>query len=216
MDNYWRISDFAKQVNKHTNTVDGWFKNLEDKKIHFINRTDNGEKVYDQTDLDIALYIKDKRDNKWSLDAIFDDLHNYFDLRAAPSEYETNSTSVPYVIDVEAIKKEILTAAEQIAVTQTEEIKSYYKELISQLPKSKTRQEEREERIELLLLQKKVERVLTQEAKDKWNQKPESERFKRVGFFRKEEDTFKREEFIKDYINEHFESRLKDSLDTNK
>lgn len=215
MDNYWRISDFAKQVGKHTNTVDGWFKTLEEKGIHFVNRTENGEKIYDQTDLKIALYTKEKRDNKWSLDAIFDDLHNYFELRPVPLNYESSSTSVPYVIDIETIKKDILTAAEQIAVTQTQEIKEYYRVLFNQLPKPKTKEEERQERIELLLLQKRVEGALTKEAKEKWNQKPESERFRRVGFFRKEEDFLKREEFIKEYVNEHFETRLKSTVEIN-
>jgi DNA-binding transcriptional MerR regulator len=216
MENYWRISDFAKQVGKHTNTVDGWFKTLEEKGIHFVNRTENGEKIYDEADLDIALYIKEKRDSKWSLDAIFDDLHNHFEVRPVPLNYESSSTSVPSVIDIETIKKDILTAAEQIAATQAQEIKEYYHELFNQLPKPKTREEERQERIELLLFQKKIEGALIKEAKEKWTQKPESERFRRVGFFRKEEDFLKREEFIREYVNEHFEERIKRTLEMNK
>ena len=52
---YWKISDFVEEVNLtlkeeklHVNTVYGWFKKLEEKRIHYISRTvDTNEKVYD-------------------------------------------------------------------------------------------------------------------------------------------------------------------------
>lgn len=54
----------------------------------------------------------------------------------------------------------------------------------------------------------KIKRELKQEAVELWNNKPESERMKRVWFW-KEEDDAKRRDFIEDYISEHFEERLK-------
>lgn len=46
---------------------------------------------------------------------------------------------------------------------------------------------------------------MEEEALELWNQTPELERYKRVGFFRREEDRDKR---VRDYINKHYEERL--------
>lgn len=80
---YWKISDFKDEVGKHTNTVDGWFKRLEEHGVHHVNRV-HGEKVYDTYDLEIALWIKERREKKWSLDAIIDDIKNHFEVRPFP------------------------------------------------------------------------------------------------------------------------------------
>src|SRR5699024_9439720 len=101
--NYWKISDFAKKLNKHNNTIDGWFRELEiERKLHYISRVE-GEKVYDEVDLKIAAFIGEKRDNKWSLNAIFDELPNKFELRPFPKDYE-NKTKVNRVVDAEKMR----------------------------------------------------------------------------------------------------------------
>ena len=61
---YWKISDFAKEVGKHQNTVDGWFKQLEEKNVHWVNRSEHGEKIYSTLDMKMAKYIKEMRDQK--------------------------------------------------------------------------------------------------------------------------------------------------------
>ena len=57
---YWKISDFVEEVKQtlkeeklHVNTVYGWFKKLEEERIHYISRDrmDTNEKVYDDLDL---------------------------------------------------------------------------------------------------------------------------------------------------------------------
>ncbi|MFK2827136.1 MerR family transcriptional regulator [Bacillus sp. B190/17] len=207
---YWKISDFAKEVGKHSNTVDGWFKQLEEKRIHMIGRTEHGEKVYDQLDLDIALYIKDKRDQKWALDGIFHELPNHFELR--PAMKESEATNVPQVIDLEAMRKEFEKMAREIAEQQTREIKQQYEELLKRLPQPKTIQEERQERITEMITRTRVESNLRDEALNMWSTKPEEERMIRVGFFRKEEDRDKRDQFVRDYINKHFEERIKEEF----
>lgn len=200
---FWKITDFSKNIGKHQNTVDGWFKQLEEKGLHCVNRINN-EKVYDELDLQIALHIKDKREQKWALEAIFDELSNHFDLRPLPPELETtNSLQLP---DTEALKKlfneEVRRAAEEIAAIQTAEI-------IRALPKPKSREEERQERFEELLARHKVEKRLRGEALHLWSTKPEHERTRKIGWFRKEEDWDKREQFVRDYIDEHFEHALR-------
>jgi DNA-binding transcriptional MerR regulator len=71
---------------------------------------------------------------------------------------------------------------------------------------------ERQKRITNMITQKRVESRLETEALELWQQRPESERMKKVGFFRKEEDREKKERFIRVYINNHFEERLKEEF----
>lgn len=200
---FWKITDFSKQIGKHQNTVDGWFKQLEEKRLHYVNRISN-EKVYDELDLQIALHIKDKREQKWALEAIFDELSNHFDLRPLPPEMET--TNSLQVTNMETIKRlfseEVRRATEEIAAVQTAEI-------IRALPKPKSREEERQERFEELMTRYKVEKRLREEALHLWSTKPENERMRKVGWFRKEENRDKRDQFVRDYIDEHFVGALR-------
>ena len=63
---YWKISDFVEEIKQtlkeeklHVNTVYGWFKKLEGKRIHYISRTvDTNEKVYDELDLQLRFLLK--------------------------------------------------------------------------------------------------------------------------------------------------------------
>jgi DNA-binding transcriptional MerR regulator len=209
MDVFWRISDFAKEVEKHQNTVDSWFKQMEEKRIHYINRAGN-EKVYDELDLSIAKFISEYRDKKMALDVIFESLDNRFELRPFPSELESTSDVQPFHIN--AIKTQILqeikSTYESVAAAQLEEIKRHYEGLLLQLPKPESEQERRQKRVTDIITRRRVEIQLEKEALHMWSTKPESERFKKSGLFRKEEDRDKRDLFIKEYINERFESRM--------
>lgn len=200
---FWKITDFSKQIEKHQNTVDGWFKQLEEKRIHYVSRV-NGEKVYDQLDLQIALFIKENRERKWALEAIFDELANHFDLRPFPTNMEPTSTL--QTMDIDAIKKlfseEVRRAAEEIAAIQTTEI-------LRALPKPKSKEEERRERFEELLTRHKVEKKLREEALVLWSARPANERVRKIGWFRKEEDRDKREQFVRDYVDANFIDALR-------
>ncbi|WAH44989.1 MerR family transcriptional regulator (plasmid) [Alicyclobacillus fastidiosus] len=208
---FYQISDFAKEVGKHVNTVDGWFKALEEKRIHYVNRV-AGAKVYDDLDLQIAQFIRDKRDSKltkptWSLEGIFDVLGEHFELRPFPQDEAT--TSVPQIADMEAIMREIRTVAQQIAAAQVEEVRQQYAELVRQLPKPVDPAEEKQKRLDDIITQRRVVTQLEDEALNLWSTKPKEERMKSAGFFRKTEDTDKRDAFVRRYVNEHLEERLK-------
>ena len=69
--------------------------------------------------------------------------------------------------------------------------------------------QKREERFLDLVTRRKVESQLRKEALQTWSKKPDNERMVRVGWFRKEEDINKRDIFIEDYMNEHYEARIK-------
>jgi DNA-binding transcriptional MerR regulator len=215
MESFWRISDFAKEVGKHPNTVDGWFKQLEEKRIHYVNRTENGEKLYNELDLSIALFINQQRAKKWALDAIFDSLSQKFDLNLRSTPAEETSISTTYGasgVDLEQFKDEVLKAAKEIAASHIQEVKQQYETIIEKLPEPKTKEEERSDRMDTIIIRRRVEALLREEAIKTWNQKPEQERLKRVGIFWKEEDWGKRDEFINQYINERFEEKIKEAF----
>lgn len=220
---YWKISDFVDQVKQttgeeklHSNTVDGWFKKLEEDRIHFITRTEEtNEKVYDDLDLKLAIFIKKKRNEKWSLSAIFNEIKNDFDLRPFPVESK-ESTNAPQVIDVESLKSKLIGelrgSFEEVAASQLVELKHHYESLLKQLPKPKSVEEEKEERFQDMVARRRVESQLEEEAIHMWSTKPEEERLKKVGWFRKEEDFAARNTFVKRYINDHFADRLREEL----
>src|SRR5699024_2244343 len=121
---YWKISDFAKKLNKHNNTIDGWFRELElERMLHYVSRV-NGEKVYDELDLKIAQFIIKRRNNKWSLNAIFDDLPNHFSLRPFPEGLESEPKEVQ-VVDIDkmraALMSEMKETFSEFAATQVQE-----------------------------------------------------------------------------------------------
>jgi DNA-binding transcriptional MerR regulator len=70
-------------------------------------------------------------------------------------------------------------------------------------------QVERHKRVNDIITQRTIEAQLRREALELWNQKPERERTRKTFFWFKEEDTDKREKFIRDYVDEHFPSRMK-------
>lgn len=206
MDNFYQIGEFAKLVGKHVNTVDNWFKALEEKRVHYVNRV-AGAKLYDEFDVQIALFIRNRRAEKWTMDGIFDVLPEHFSLRPFPVE---ESTSVPQRLDMDAVIAEIRKAAEQIASAQVEEVKQQYAELIKKLPEPVDPLIEKQKRVDELITQRRVMAQLEEEALHIWATKPREERMKSVGLFRKVEDIDKRDSFIKTFINTHFVKRLRE------
>ena len=203
---YWKIGDFSKLLGKHNNTVDGWFRELEiERKLHYVSRV-NDEKVYDELDLKIAEFIVKRRGDKWSLNAIFDDLPNHFSLRPFPKEYEKQQKTTQ-IVDYEkmraTLKNEMKEVFNELLVAQMREQR---KEIERLLP---SREQERMNRINAIMAERKITRILEDEALELWSAKPESERKIKVGWFRKEEDIDKRNRFIKKYIDEYFEERFK-------
>ncbi|MFJ7747505.1 MerR family transcriptional regulator [Peribacillus sp. NPDC097295] len=220
---HWRISDFVDELNKafedhehvHINTVDGWFKRLEKGRIHYINRTmETKEKIYDELDLKIAIFIKKRRGEKWAIPAISRDLPNHFELRPFPVKEDKPA---PHVDDLESIKKqiseEVKRTYEELAATQIKELQNQYNQLITSLPKPPSTEEKKNQSFQAMVIQRKIESSLEEEAQVAWSKLPEDQRLKRVGFFRKDIDLEKKDKFVRDYINEHFVDRLKKEME---
>lgn len=221
---HWKISDFVEEVKQtlgeeklHVNTVYGWFKKLEEKEIHYISRTvDTNEKVYDELDLRIAVFIKMKRNEKWALKVIFNELQKEFELRPFPVENK-EATNVVHKNKTDALNDEVLkelkSSFEEVAASQLDEVQNQYEKLLKKLPDSKSREEEKEERFKEMVARRRVEYQLEKEAQMAWATKPEEERMIKVSWFKKVENEDERKLFIKEYIHNNFENRLRKELE---
>lgn len=89
------------------------------------------------------------------------------------------------------------------------QVEEQYKNIMKHLPDPEESQKRRQQQISDLITRRRVESILKQEALKQWEQKPESERLKRVGLFSKIEDVNKRDRFIEEYIDQHFEEYMK-------
>lgn len=98
----WQITKFAKVVSDkyqektgktdevHYNTLDKWFKEMEHKRVHYIQRAVD-KKVYDELDLEIGVFIMEQRASDWRLEAIFNSLAEYKEVRAFPDDFDDAS-----------------------------------------------------------------------------------------------------------------------------
>lgn len=224
---WWQITEFAVEISKtlqekfndpkagvHYNTVDKWFKNLETKRIHYISRS-VGEKVYNKEDLYIGCFIAERRrDNKWRLDAIYDDIPNHFEVRPFPDDFrDETSTSIDESLMQNRIMESLQKLMAQQYNMQEEKLKIQMDKMIADqlqesvkmmLPAPVSEEEERNKRISDTFMQMKMENKLEEFAIKEWNKLPDSERTKKVGFFgKREEDFLKRDDFIRKYKKEY-------------
>lgn len=100
---FWHINDFTKLLNEqyslmtnkestiHVNTVNNWFNALEEKNIHYVPKIDD-MRIYEELDLKVALFMLDKRKNKWNLEAIYNILPENVELRPIQA-FETKKDS---------------------------------------------------------------------------------------------------------------------------
>ena len=220
---YWKISEFVEEIKLtlkeeklHVNTVIGWFKKLEEERIHYVSRTlDTNEKVYDELDLRIAIFIRMKRKEKWAIKVIFDEIKNEFDVRPFPVEI-METTNVVHNSDTNALNSRLLeelkSSLREMAAAQFSEVQSQYEEILKKLPDPKNREEERENRFKEMVARRRVEYQLEGEAQMIWTTKPEEERMEKIGWFKKVEKEEERDLFIKEYIDKNFENKLRKEL----
>lgn len=118
------------------------------------------------------------------------------------------------------ITEEVKKTFEEMATAKVEELKSQYEQLLNGLPKPPSIEERKKERknqsFQALVIQRKIESSLEEEANQAWSNLPEDQRLKRVGFFRKDIDFEKKDQFVRTYINERFLDRLKKEMELEK
>ncbi|EJP83827.1 terminase gpP N-terminus-related DNA-binding protein [Bacillus cereus] len=212
----WRITEFSKLVGRHHNTVYNWFNTLEEKGLHGTLRTNNtNEKLYNSLDLNIALFIKQKRDEKWSLDAIIELLPHQFELR--PVSPENYSNEVLSQIDFQDAAETIEKLVEQQVQAHLQNIEIQFQEKFENILKALPQPEDpiamkgrqRQERLDNIIMEHRARKELRRQAEKLWNEKPEEERVKKVGWFKKEEDLAKKHLFIENYLNENMIEYMK-------
>jgi DNA-binding transcriptional MerR regulator len=219
-ENWYKIKEFSQEVGIHHNTIYSWFDRLEGMKIHYGARLNNGMRVFDNSDMQIINFIHEKRSTTFNLEGALLALKEQYEipLRPFPSDFEQSQNKE---VSTETIKhimegqlKEIITS--EVAKEKDKLLKELTNEINKQLPapedKEKQLEELRTQRLNDLLLQKRVTSKLRSEALNEWSNKPEDQRQKRVGFFRKEEDISSRDEFINKYIDENYEKVLREEL----
>ena len=163
----------------------------------------------------IAVFIKMRRNEKWAIKAIFDEVKNEFDVRPFPVE-NMETTNVVYNSGTDALNsklfEELKSSLEEIAASQLNEVKSQYEEILKKLPDPKNKEEEREDRFKEMVARRRVEYQLEREAQIAWATNPEEERMIKVGWFKKVEKEEERDLFIKEYIDKNFENKLRKEL----
>jgi len=216
----WRITEFSKLVGRHHNTVYNWFNILEEKGLHGTLRTNNtNEKLYNTLDLEIALFIKLKRDEKWSLDAIIELLPHQFELRPVSPENQTSEVSTQLNMqEATATIEKIVEQKIQMHLQNIElEYQGKFEEAIrAVLPEpedpEKLKERQRQERLDNIIIQHRARTELRKQAENEWNTQPEETRIKKVGWFKKEEDLARKQLFIENYIDENMIEYMKNVM----
>jgi DNA-binding transcriptional MerR regulator len=213
LDKAWKITEFSKMIDKHYNTVDQWFKALEDKHVHYVNRI-AGEKVYDVLDLEIGKYIKESRDKNFNLQMIFEQLPQIYDVRPFPEDWISGDA----LWDIEAIRRtmeqkfdeKFQHAKSEIREEAIAAAKLLLDDHQKALPAPKSMEELQSERVNEIMTRLKLEKRLEDEAIEQWSLLPESERLRKVGLFRKDEDWGKRDAFIRRFVRDRMLDALKE------
>ncbi|OAB28466.1 hypothetical protein [Paenibacillus macquariensis] len=210
---FWQLTEFARLLDGHYTTVNQWFNTLEKKNIHFVSRAADETRVYDELDLSVGRYIKEKRTAGWSLNGIYDKLPDEFDLRPFPEGFtgKQNELSVELLDSMKRLfQSELIDILDQRDLER--ENNNIKQKLMLEENNLRIRLEERQQNITDRITDHRINSSLKLEALDEWIKLPLSDRSIKIGLFRKEEDHLKREKFIIQYVKDHYADRLSKEL----
>lgn len=211
---FWQLSEFADKLGIHFTTTNTYFKNLEKQGIHYVNRSESGHKIYDNLDLQVGMKIQELKKQNWNLQGIYSLLKDNppFELRPFPEEFSSTEEISNEIMLAElrtSFKREVQLMLEE----QTEKLRKEMSEdrlLLGE--RLEDRAEARQQEITDQITINRVRLTLEIEALEAWSNLDSSERMIKVGLFRKEEDLSKKELFVKKYVAERIESRLREEL----
>lgn len=223
----YSISQVAEEIDVSTGTIRHWEKEMDG--LIIVRRDEQNNRYYTREDIEQYQKINRLREEGFSLANI----KKIFEMMSSdsPSNGE-DSGQLTYINPINPNNlpnemKPVNQLAESfqhllqhigelnkkvddlVASNQATKILEKLNEYQGQLPKSVDHVAERQRRITDHITQKRVESKLEEEALSLWLQKPLSERVKKVGWFRKEEDLDARNRFVKQYIYQNYEERLK-------
>ncbi|MZQ85839.1 hypothetical protein GQF01_27410 [Paenibacillus sp. 5J-6] len=135
------------------------------------------------------------------------------------SQNQELRTMLPAPRDIEEEKRQQREIVDEVKVLHEkqkkleqqhyEELKRQNEEIQKLIPPMPDIDKERSERTNEYLTIRRINLALEKEAYEHWNRKPEHERIRKIGLFKKEENIEVRNHFIKSYIDEYFEDRLR-------
>jgi DNA-binding transcriptional MerR regulator len=199
----YTTKDIADMLNVEAVTIRKYALALE-KAGYIIERSDGKNRTYNDKDAMAFKYLQSIR-SRTSITV----------EEAASLIVQRNNTDTDQVVNIgrsdsSALPTQYDERYDALAsqVRQLVTLLTEQQQLAAALP-SET--EQRSQRIDERLTERRIERQLEREALDRWKVLPETQRTKKVGLFRREEDTSARELFVRDYIDEHFEQRIREA-----
>ncbi|TVX85634.1 hypothetical protein [Paenibacillus agilis] len=202
---FWQVGEFSKKLGKHLSTVTEWFNTLELHNIHYVNRSEaTKNRIFTQLDLNIGEYIVKRRNEKWLMNVIFDEIaRGAVETRPFPEDYNKDSTGVSIELSdrfSEKFQNEMQQGMNALLEQKLAEMQDANRALLL----SRRQQEVTDE-----ITRSRVRSKLRIEALQKWGELPAGDRMIKVGFFSKQEDSVKRDIFIEEYILQHYPERYK-------
>jgi len=154
-----------------------------------------------------------KRSQKWSLDAISNVLSANLEVRPFPDLKNDDSqmlSEAQVMVEMGRKFEKMQKEFEERLIHELDVKKSELeKQLLNRLPIPKTDQELRAERTDIMISSVRKRYEIEEKAIIEWNRLPMENKIKKVGFFRKEEDLLKRDNFIREFVMAYFENENK-------
>lgn len=201
MSRYKRLSEISKLLGKHSNTIAKWCDTIEGSGVHQFERI-NGERVFNEQDQTIAEYINEKRDDKWPMQQIIQQMKIDLMLHVEHMDRTIQESTTP---DADVIKQQIIEAMQQAidraVEIQVKQVKEHYERMIAALPKPPDEAEQQMAIVSAIIRKEQMEQELIQEAIAKWQEHPE--RKKRAFLWIWREDHEKRDKYIKEYVKQN-------------
>lgn len=213
MEDWLSVSQLSKTLNIPETTIRRYLNNFEE---YFLSEQIGRGRKFNPRSIEILqrialLYSRDYEtaEIKRMLADEFPytvENHNNHDTPTHPPAYDVSGKLDVFQKQQEEFNKLLLK--------QLQEQQIYVREMAAN--RLVNQEDKRIERFEQILAERKVTKLLEEEAMSVWQEKPKEEREKKVGWFRTEEDRDKRDDFIKDYVDEHFETYLIREFDIEK
>lgn len=220
MDNGENFGYFSKTVSERlgvsTDTLRSWSLKLEAVGVEF-KRNERKQRIYLEKDIRALKNMKELLDLQQPLDEVSKIIaekikKSLFNKDKTEKNAEITASVIRdnnVQITLQEIRKMMIEVA---AAAADERIESFQ---IRQQHYLLSPDEERQKQFNEMMLNRRIEQRLRDRARNEWKQLPESERTVKVGVFglKRIENAEKRYDFIKEYIDRHYEEELRQELD---
>lgn len=218
VDEWLSVAQLSKVASIPETTVRRYLNNL---KEYFRSEQIGRGKKYHPDSVEVLQRIATLYDTDRETFEVKNILANEYAFVVDDEDNKESTTELPaYDISgkLEELRKNQDTFNKQL-LQQLHEQQKYINELITNQKTNIEQQKQlvspeelRAERFDQIMAERKVRRRLEKEALGLWAEKSSDERMIKVGWFRHEENNHKRDEFVENYIDKHFETYLKEEF----